>query len=94
MPLEMRLNFGIGLHVGEAILGLVGTEKRMEYTAIGDSINTAKRIQEHASENQVLISKSFYERIASQVTVIPLGSFEPKGKTEKIKIFELTDILV
>ena len=50
MPEEMRLNFGIGLHVGEAILGLVGTEKRMEYTAIGDCINTAKRIQEHASE--------------------------------------------
>ena len=92
MPDEMRLNFGIGLHVGEAILGLVGTEKRMEYTAIGDCINTAKRIQEHASENQVLISQTFYERVADQVKVKPLGFFEPKGKSENVEIFELLDI--
>ena len=92
MPLEMRLNFGIGLHVGEAVLGLVGTEKRMEYTAIGDCINTAKRIQEHASENQVLISQMLYERIASKAKVTPLGFFEPKGKSQKVKIFELIEL--
>jgi len=42
---------------GEAVLGWIGTEKRLEYTAIGDSVNTAKRIQENAARNQILISK-------------------------------------
>ena len=92
MPEKMRLEFGIGLHVGDAILGLVGTEKRMEYTAIGDSINTAKRIQEHASENQVLISQSFYQRAAGHIWATPLGFFEAKGKSEKVEVFELTGI--
>lgn len=45
MPPKYQLSFGVGIHVGEAILGLAGTEKRLEYTAIGDSINTCKRIQ-------------------------------------------------
>ncbi len=45
---EQRLSFGVGIHFGDAVLGLVGTEKRLEYTAIGDSVNTAKRIQENS----------------------------------------------
>jgi class 3 adenylate cyclase len=39
----------VGIHYGEAVLGWVGTEKGLEYTAIGDSVNTAKRIQENAA---------------------------------------------
>ena len=48
LPPEFHLGFGVGIHYGPAVLGLVGTEKRIDYTAIGDSINTAKRIQENA----------------------------------------------
>ena len=55
-PPELRLTIGVGIHYGEAVLGLVGSEKRMEYTAIGDSVNTAKRIQENAAGGQILIS--------------------------------------
>jgi adenylate cyclase len=42
---------------------LIGTEKRLEYTAISDSVNTAKRIQENSAKNQILISKDAYERV-------------------------------
>jgi adenylate cyclase len=48
-----RLSFGLGIHVGEAVLGLIGTEKRLDYTAIGDSVNTAKRIQEAAAAGEI-----------------------------------------
>ena len=43
-------------------------------------------------KNQVLISQTFYERVADQVKVMPLGFFEPKGKSENVEIFELLDI--
>jgi len=60
LPPEAHLDFGIGIHYGDAVLGLVGTEKRLDYTAIGDSVNTAKRIQENSAANQILISASAY----------------------------------
>src|SRR5215208_3184488 len=47
LPKEAHLDFGVGIHYGEAVLGWIGTEKRLEYTAISDSINTTKRIQEN-----------------------------------------------
>ena len=57
LPPEDHLSFGAGIHYGEAVLGLIGTEKRLEYTAISDSVNTAKRIQENSPRNQILISR-------------------------------------
>ena len=50
LPPEFQLGFGAGIHFGPAVLGLIGTEKRIDYTAIGDSVNTAKRIQENAAK--------------------------------------------
>ena len=53
LPKKDHLDFGVGIHYGEAVLGWIGTEKRLEYTAIGDSVNTTKRIQENSSRNQI-----------------------------------------
>ena len=49
LPVEAHLDFGVGIHYGEAILGWIGTDRRLEYTAISDGVNTAKRIQENAA---------------------------------------------
>ncbi len=89
LPSEMQLHFGVGIHVGEAVLGLIGTEKRLEYTAIGDSINTAKRIQENASADQILLSEAAYRRVAGQVLARPVGPLRAKGKSRPLKVYEL-----
>jgi adenylate cyclase len=89
---EQCLYFGVGIHVGDAILGLIGTEKRMEYTAVGDAVNIAKRIQESAAENQILISRDVYKRVKDKVHVKELEPLQAKGKKEPIPVFELVDL--
>jgi PAS domain S-box-containing protein len=87
-----RLSFGVGIHVGEAVLGLVGTRERMEYTAIGDDINVAKRIQEHTGTSQILISAAVYERVKDQVSAQPVTAIQAKGKQKPLEVYELLDL--
>ncbi|WER50632.1 adenylate/guanylate cyclase domain-containing protein [Cupriavidus sp. WKF15] len=84
-----HLSVGIGLHVGEAVLGLVGGEQRMEYTAIGDDVNIAKRIQEHAGIDQILISAAVYARVQNQVIVRPVTVIQVKGRQKPLEVYEL-----
>lgn len=92
LPGEHHLSFGVGIHFGEAVLGLVGTEKRLEYTAIGDSVNTAKRIQENSAPNQILISGAAYAFVADSVLVNSLGKIQMKGKAEPLQVYEVLDL--
>jgi adenylate cyclase len=92
MPPEGRLSFGVGIHTGEAVLGLVGTEKRLEYTAIGDSVNTTKRIQENAAPGQILISQQAYEHVADKVLVSGVEPVIAKGKRDPIPVYEIVGL--
>jgi len=89
LPAAAHLNFGVGIHYGEAILGLVGTEKRLEYTAIGDSVNTAKRVQENSAKNQILISREAYDRVKKEIKAKAFTPLNVKGKTQPIEVYEV-----
>ncbi len=89
LPERDHLSFGVGIHYGDAILGLIGTEKRLEYTAISDSVNSAKRIQENAARNQILISKEAYERVQDQIEAKAYAPLLVKGKTHPIDVYEV-----
>lgn len=89
---DSHLAFGVGIHVGDAVLGLIGTEKRLEYTAISDSVNTAKRIQENSANNQILISKEAYERVKKQVEAKPLAEMSVKGKSKSVEVLEVVGL--
>ena len=89
LPEDSHLAFGVGIHYGDAVLGLIGTEKRLEYTAISDSVNIAKRIQENSAKNQILISREAYERVQDDIEAIPHANMNAKGKTQPIEVFEV-----
>lgn len=89
LPPEFQLSFGAGIHYGPAVLGLVGTEKRIDYTAIGDSVNTAKRIQENAAKGQILISEEAYHFVKNEVVLRYVNPIQAKGKSQPVKVYEI-----
>jgi class 3 adenylate cyclase len=92
LPPQAHLSFGIGIHYGEAVLGLIGTEKRLEYTAIGDCVNATKRIQENATKNQILISKEAYERVKKRVKAEHYAPLVVKGKSQAVEVYEVVGL--
>ncbi len=87
------VRFGIGINCGDAIIGNVGSESRMDYTAIGDTINTAARLESNAKAGQILISDVLYERVKDKVKVEVVGELALKGKEKNILTYEVVEIL-
>ncbi len=83
------LTFGIGVHLGEVVVGNIGTARAMNYTAIGDTVNVAKRLQERALPGQVLISSAIYEQLGDTVEVNPIGDLAVKGRQQSVEVYEL-----
>jgi len=83
------ISVGIGVSAGEAVAGTVGTEDRMEYTVIGDSVNLAARLESNAKPGQILISHRTYERVRDLVDARPLGRIRVKGKEEEVEVYEV-----
>lgn len=92
LPKEAHLDFGVGIHYGEAVLGWIGTEKRLEFTSLGDSVNTTKRIQENSAKNQILISKEAYERVKDEVEANPFAPLTVKGKAQPLEVFDVVGL--
>ena len=87
---RFRLSFGVGIHCGEAVLGLVGTEKSLNYTAIGDSVNTAKCLQENAAPGQILVSRAASERVVAWVEMRDVPPLQVEGKAQPVEVLEVT----
>jgi adenylate cyclase len=87
------LALGIGLNTGEAVVGNIGSEKVMDYTVIGDTVNVAKRLQEIAKPGQILISQSTYWQVKDQAIVKEIHPELLRGKLEPIAIYELKGLV-
>jgi adenylate cyclase len=83
------LTFGIGVHVGEVVVGDIGTHKAMNYTAIGDTVNVAKRLQEHARPGEILITAEICDGLGDRVEVEPVGELAIKGRQHSVRVFRL-----
>jgi len=86
---KTTIKMGIGLNTGVSVVGNVGSEQRLEYTAIGDSVNIASRLCSAAKGGQVLISESTFMEIVEMIDVSTLPPIQVKGKTEPVKIYQV-----
>lgn len=81
------INIGIGVNCGEAIVGNIGADFRLDYTAIGDTVNTAARLESKAKAGEILASSAVYERVKDRVKAVSLGEFSLKGKANQVEVY-------
>jgi len=85
------LSVGIGLHVGQAVVGNIGTPQRMEYTAIGNTVNIASRLCDYALGGSVIISQAVADRLNGQFVLKPHEPIRVKGLSEPIAVWSVLD---
>jgi adenylate cyclase len=84
--------FRVGVNSGEAMVGLVGAEGGRGYTAIGDAVNLASRLEGQAKVGQVVIGAETYHDLPDGTKVEPLGSVQVKGKEAPIEAYVVVEL--
>ena len=86
------VGFGVGVNCGPAVVGNIGCEFRMDYTSIGDTVNTAARLEANAPKGTVYISSAVYEQVKDRITAEEIGEIPLKGKSKGVFVYAVTGI--
>ncbi|MGE0709354.1 MAG: adenylate/guanylate cyclase domain-containing protein [Planctomycetota bacterium] len=86
------IHMGIGLNSGKFVAGNMGTERRMEYTVIGDDVNLAQRVESKAGRGMVLITDTCYERCAENIIACKLKPVGLKGKAKEVVTYSVRGV--
>ena len=80
---------GVGIHVGEVIVGALGSQNRLDYTAIGSTVNLSERLCGAAQRGQILISQAVATELGDSVSLHPLDPIHLKGFADEIHVYEV-----
>lgn len=84
-----ELRVGIGINSGIVTAGNIGSPRRLDYTVVGDTVNTASRLMSNAAGGQILISHSTAAETEDELDLEPLPALRVKGRTEPVKVFQV-----
>jgi adenylate cyclase len=90
--LRRQIGVGIALHRGEVIHGFVGSRQRIQYTVVGDTVNTASRLCGQAKAGQILISRAVLDTAGEYLETRPLAPVALEGKTEPLPCYEIVGL--
>jgi adenylate cyclase len=84
-----EIGVGMGLHTGEVIVGYIGSDRRSEYTAIGDTVNTSARLESNARGGEILISDATAKAARSRYKLKPREAITVKNREQPVMLWEV-----
>jgi adenylate cyclase len=82
-----EIKIGIGINTGTVVTGAIGSSRALQYTAIGDAVNTTSRLCSVAQPGQIILSDATFRKVQTEIAAIPLPPVRVKGKTDELKVY-------
>ncbi len=84
---QNEIKIGIGINTGIVVTGAIGSSRALQYTAIGDAVNTTSRLCNIAQAGQIILSEATYRKVQDAVAAVPLPPVRVKGKADELRVY-------